>query len=88
MPVPMEIDDANIITITIFLMEEVEKIYAIKTGEQKKQYVLDCLKTKLGDGPYERYKPLIDLIIDFIVEVSNGNVILHLNKIKNKFCCF
>jgi len=84
----MEIDDDNIITVIINLMEEVEKIYAIKTGKEKKEYVLDCLKTKLGTETYERYKPLIDLTIDFIVEISKGNVILHLNKIKNKFCCF
>lgn len=83
----MEIDNHNIITVIINLMEEVEKIRE-KNGKEKKEYVLFCLKTKLGNEIYERYEPIIKITIDFIVEISKGDITLHLNKIKNKFCCF
>jgi len=84
----MEIDDRNIYAVIIQLMEYVEKIDAIKTGESKKNYVLNCLYNRLGEESFNRYKPFIILTIDFIIEISKGNIILHLNKVKNKFCCF
>ena len=84
----MEINDDNIITVLLSLMEEVEKLYVLKSGADKKVFVLGVLKERLGTEQYERYYPLLNLTIDFIVEISRGNILLHLNKVKNKFCCF
>ena len=60
-------------------------------GRQKKNYVLDNLKSLLGADSFERYKYFISSFIDFAVSVSKGKKI-NLNnaykEYKKKYCCF
>lgn len=65
--------EKNIINIIMDFMEEVNEVVE-KTGEEKKEYVLDCVRTKYGDEIYERYEPLINLLINFVVDVSKGKI--------------
>lgn len=76
--------EKNIINIIMDFMEEVNEVVE-KTGEEKKEYVLECVRTKYGDEVYERYEPLINLLINFVVDVSKGkiNIKKKLKRIKN-----
>ena len=86
---PMEVgDDDNIIGIVVEIMEKVEKNVIINTGEWKKNYVMDLIKAKLGEETFNSYSPLIDGVIEFIISVSKGDVKIHINEIRKKFCCF
>ena len=82
-----KLNDTNIIKIIIEIMEIVEEFDDTKSSEDKKLYALQMLKTTLPDDVYERYQPLIEIIIDFIVEVSKGKVKIKINnKTLKKYC--
>lgn len=82
----IEINEHNIIDIILKLMENVENFIDMN-GQQKKHYVLNSVKSLLGDENYDRYKYFISSFIDFAVSVSRGKKI-NLNNIKKKYCCF
>jgi menaquinone-dependent protoporphyrinogen IX oxidase len=75
----------NVIDTIIKLMEQTEK-FIDKTGDQKKSYVMEGVKTILGDVVYERYNYFISMFIDFVINISKGKK-LNLNKVKNKYYC-
>jgi hypothetical protein len=54
-------------------------------GSDKKVFVLQTIKTVIGLEKYERYYPLLDVLIDLIVSISRKDIELYLNKTK-KFC--
>ena len=70
----------------VYLMEQAEAVINY-TGKQKEAYVLNQLKTLLGNESYERYKPMFPLIIQFLVLISKQKIKLDFNNIK-KYCCF
>lgn len=70
----------------VYLMEQAEAVINY-TGKQKEAYVLNQLKTLLGNESYERYKPMFPLIIQFLVLISKQKIKLDINNIK-KYCCF
>ena len=88
MAVDMEIDDDRFINKIIILMECAEKLYVLKSGVDKKEYVLELLKKEMGIETYDRYEPVIRPIIDFIVSVSRRDIKLKLNNLKKNKCCF
>jgi hypothetical protein len=79
------INNDNIIEKIILLMNEAES-YKNYTGEQKKVYVMNKVKTHIDNATYERYLPLIECIIDGIVKISRKELVIALNKTKS--CLF
>ena len=70
----------------LYLMEQAEAVVNY-TGKQKEAYVLNQLKTLLGEESYDRYKLMFPLIIQFLVLISKQKIKLDFNNIK-KYCCF
>ena len=62
----IEINEHNIIKIILKLMENVESFIDMN-GQQKKYYVLDSVKSLLGDETYDRYKYFISSFIDLLI---------------------
>jgi len=81
-------DNMNIVSLIVKLMEEAEDIINLK-GEEKKEKVLDNLKTLIGKDAYTNYYFIIINVIDFAIDISKGKK-LNLNNLK-KFkllsCC-
>ena len=73
----------GVIDTIVRLMEHSES-WVDKTGQEKERFVLTELKKILGLESYERYQPLLLLIIPFIISISKKQVVLHLNNIKRK----
>lgn len=71
----------------IKLMNHVEKMKN-KTGNEKKQYVLDQLRN-MYPVSYQQYRPFLDMMIDGIVKISKRDIKLALNKLSilSKICC-
>ena len=63
-------------------MAQAQKI--ITGGEDKKIYVMTKIKEYMNKDDYEKYEPMISLIIDFIKTLSKNKKIL--DAIKNKKC--
>ena len=76
----------GVIDSIVYLMEQAETAKRY-TGKQKEAYVLNQLKTLLGNESYKRYKPMFPLIIQFLVLISKQKIKLDFNNIK-KYCCF
>jgi hypothetical protein len=70
----------------VYLMEQAEAVINY-TGKPKEAYVLNQLKTLLGNESYERYKPMFPIIIQFLVLISKQKIKLDFNNIKT-YCCF
>lgn len=82
------ITEDNIIDTILKLMEKVEDFIDMN-GRQKKNYVLENLKSLIGADSFERYKYFISSFIDFAVSVSKGKKInLNKTRTKKKYCCF
>ena len=63
-------------------MADAQKV--ITGGDSKKEYVMTKLKEYMNKDDYERYEPMISLIIDFIKYIATNKKIL--DTIKNKKC--
>ena len=63
-------------------MAQAQKI--ITGGEDKKIYVMTKIKEYMNKDDYERYEPMISLIIDFIKYLATNKKLL--DTIKNKKC--
>ena len=63
-------------------MADAQKV--IIGGDSKKEYVMTKLKEYMNKDDYERYEPMISLIIDFIKYIATNKKIL--DTIKNKKC--
>jgi len=76
----------NIVEQIINLMTIVEN--SDKTGVDKKASVMKKIKDNLGTETYDRYSPLISMVIDAVVSISKNEIVLdELNKMVSKFCC-
>ena len=88
----LETSKFGIIDIIVRLMEEVES-FVEKPGKAKKAYVIGELKKVLSDEGFVLYEPVVDVLIEFIVEISKGSYELNLNNVKKavdarcKGCC-
>ena len=60
-------------------MAEAEKLKELKSGEDKKQYTLIKIKSALGDD-YDKYEPIISIIIDLLVSVINKQITIFKKK--------
>jgi hypothetical protein len=75
----------NIIEQTVYLMEQAQRMVD-KTGLERKNIVLQEVKSILGDESYERYHAVIEFFIDFTKAVSRGKIKIDLGKIKSECC--
>ena len=66
-------------------MADAQKV--IIGGDSKKEYVMTKLKEYMNKDDYERYEPIISLIIDFIKTLSKNKYILDTLKNKKCFSC-
>ena len=74
-------------TETIFktILDEMSNAQEVITGGiSKKEYVMNKIKQYMNKDDYERYEPMISLIIDFIKYLATNKKIL--DTIKNKKC--
>lgn len=60
---------------------------SISGGIDKKTYVMSRLKDFMDKEDYDRYEPMIGLIIDFIKYLSTHKELLNSLKRKNCFSC-
>lgn len=62
-------------------MKDAQQLF--DNGMSKKDFVMNQLKTLLGDGTYSRYEPLISVTIDFIKSIAtNKDMLKELQKTK------
>ena len=62
-------------------MKDAQQLF--DNGMSKKDFVMNQLKTLLGDATYSRYEPLISLTIDFIKSIAtNKDMLKELQKTK------
>ena len=71
----------GIIDIIVNLMEEVES-FVDKPGKAKKAYVIGELKQVLSTEGFAMFEPIVEVLIEFIVEVSKYNYKVNINNIK------
>ena len=57
-------------------------------GQDKKAFVLQTVKTILGPESYDRYAPLLEILIDLLVSISRKDVELMLNRTKKCLLSF
>ena len=61
-------------------MSEAEKLKELKSGEDKKQYTLIKIKNLLGNDDYDKYEPIISIIIDLLVSLINKQITIFKKK--------
>ena len=83
----MFLKEDTLIETIVKYMELAEKMIH-KSGVGKKSYVLAGMKEYLGEEEYNDQINFILSFIDFTIKISRGDVLLQLNKIKKKYCCF
>ena len=57
-------------------------------GTEKKSFVLQRVKSELGETTFERYQPLLEVLIDLLVSISRKEIELVLNKTKRCLTSF
>ena len=81
---------SDIIYILIETMENVEREFSNHSGKIKKEQVLTILKTiiagRWGEEYWIKYKSILPMLIDFIIQVSKNDVVLHLNEVVRNGC--
>jgi len=82
---------SDIIFLLIETMENVEREFSNHSGKIKKEQVLTILKTiitgRWGLEYWEKYESILPMFIDFIIQVSKNDVVLHLNEVVKRRCC-
>jgi tRNA A37 threonylcarbamoyltransferase TsaD len=72
-------------TILNTILNEMSNAQEVITGGiSKKEYVMNKIKQCMDKDDYERYEPMISLIIDFIKYLATNKKLL--DTIKNKKC--
>jgi len=94
----LESKDFTIIGLVKKAMEQAEKLKNTNndylSGDQKYRYVMmiigNVMCEKWGDEIYEKYENVIPELIEFLIMVSNNEVVIHINdKLKGCKCnCF
>ena len=70
----------------LYFMNEVEKIKCLKNTE-KKGYVIEKIKEKIGEDNYDKYDVLIDNTIEFLIKLSYKELKIKFNKLKKSCIC-
>ena len=79
--------EKNILDRTLTLMEDVEEFTDL-CGEDKRDYVLTEMRDYVGYDLFVVYRNTIEIFIEMMVNISQGDIKLQLNKRKcSKYCC-
>jgi hypothetical protein len=79
----LKVDDFKYGAIEMLLdLMEFYELYDDMSGLEKRELVLENLRLKLDPDTFERYEPIFNLLIEFIVGLSRKEVIIALNKAK------
>ena len=88
----------TVLDILIESMEEVENNmdrFDQLSGDAKKSEVLYIMEQfivgKWGESMWEKWQPVLPILIDFLVKISKNQVILRINEQATRFCrdrCF
>ena len=89
---------STLLDILIETMEEVEnnlERFDKLSGQAKKEEVLYIMEQYIvsayGESMWEKWQPVLPILIDFIVKISKNQVILRINEQATRFCrdrCF
>ena len=64
-------------TIMTVVIDEMKKAQSIITGgEDKKKYVMQKIKDNMDDENYERYEPILIIIVDIIKQIATDKKLL------------
>ena len=64
-------------TIMTVVIDEMKKAQSIITGgEDKKKYVMQKIKDNMDDENYERYEPILIVIVDIIKQIATDKKLL------------
>ena len=75
-------------TILKTILDEMSNAQEVITGGiSKKEYVMNKIKQYMNKDDYERYEPMISLMIDFIKTLSKNKYVLDTLKNKRCFSC-
>lgn len=77
--------EKTIFNLIVHMMLDAEGILDLK-GSDKKKYVMDMLKEHLEGDIYERYSPILDLMVDGIIYLAKNKDVLR-GLVSNKCIC-
>ena len=78
-----DVNDDKIFRNIVSFINSAEKDKDLKTGEDKKKFVLESFKLFINDNlTFNRYEPFINIIIDGLVSISNKDISLYKNSFK------
>ena len=67
---------------------DAETLHPQQSGAYRKNYVLQEMRTELGNEHYHRYLPVLTEMIDLLVEIGNDqNIVFTMLQKKKKKCC-
>ena len=66
--------EATIMSVIINEMKKAQQ--SIITGEDKKAYVMKKIKDNMDDENYERYEPILFIIVDMIKQIATDKKLL------------
>jgi hypothetical protein len=71
------------------LICDAQTLHPNQSGAYRKQYVLQEMRTELGNENYHRYLPVLTEIIDLLVAIGNERSLVFtlIQKKKKKFPC-
>ena len=79
----LKVDDFKYGAIEMLLdLMQCYELYQDLTGTEKNEHVLENLRLKLDPDTFERYEPIFELLIEFIIGLSKNEVKIALNKAK------
>ena len=70
----------------LYYMNEGEKLKVL-SGVEKKGYVIEKIKERIGKEDYEKYDLLINNTIEFLIKLSYKELKIKFNKLKKNCIC-
>ena len=70
----------------LYYMNEGEKLKVL-SGVEKKGYVIEKIKERIGKEDYEKYDLLINNTIEFLIKLSYKELKIKFNKLKKSCIC-
>lgn len=78
-----DVNDDDIFRYIVSFINGAEKDKDLKTGEDKKKFVLESFKLFINDDvTFDRYEPFINIVIDGLVSISNKDISLYKKSFK------
>ena len=78
----VKVNDFKYGVVEMLDLMEFYEMYDDMSGLERKEHTIENLRLKLDPDTFERYEPIFELLIEFIVGLSRKEVIIALNKAK------